>query len=207
MSTQKIAELFDESCEKAKHGWEASLWLSEDDQYGRFVLATTLMHDNASILDIGCAQGDLYSFVKNRYKNISYAGLDCSEKMIAKAREKFPEVKFACSDFKDYEQNPVELVFAIGTFCFKSDEPQYQFLLQQLQKCFVMCKRAVVLTLLCEQAELKFEDSQLFYYDAVKVIEVISKITPFYIVNTASLSCEMLITMYKPVEECLLKTK
>lgn len=207
MSTKKIAELFDESCEKAEYGWQASLWFSEDDQYGRFVLATTLLHNQASILDIGCAQGDLYSFIKNRFKNISYAGIDCSEKMISRAKINHPEVQFICSDFAHYNQSPVEFVFAIGTFCFKSGEQQYEFLLQQLKKCFDLCQRAVVLTLLCEQAEVKFEESQLFYYDVVKVVEVISKITPHYTLNTASLACEMLITLFKPVEECLLKNK
>jgi ubiquinone/menaquinone biosynthesis C-methylase UbiE len=53
----------------------------------------------SDILDIGCLNGNFYNFLKmNYFKVNSFTGLDFSEKLIARAKDRFPEQKWVVSD-------------------------------------------------------------------------------------------------------------
>lgn len=67
----------------------------KDDLYlgEKFFLQKTLF-ENCSILDIGCAQGGFYKILKSFLKSFSYTGIDNSEKMIIKAKKKYPSANF-----------------------------------------------------------------------------------------------------------------
>ncbi len=59
----------------------------------KFFLSKTLF-ENCSILDIGCAQGGFYKILKSFLKSFSYTGIDNSEKMIIRAKKKYPNANF-----------------------------------------------------------------------------------------------------------------
>jgi len=66
--------------------------------------ATKPNKKNSNILDVGCGTGDLVQkFVKKGYK---IKGVDKSEAMIKKAKEKFPECDFAKADALDTLSHP-----------------------------------------------------------------------------------------------------
>ncbi|AZI25824.1 class I SAM-dependent methyltransferase [Pedobacter sp. G11] len=56
---------------------------------------------NGSILDVGCGQGVLYSYLKSMQQGTNYLGIDISGKAIALAKKTFPEATFSQLDF-DY---------------------------------------------------------------------------------------------------------
>ena len=69
------------------------------------------------MLDVGCATGELIFFLKKKFPGFSFTGIDVSESLIQRAKEKIPSEKFVCSDiltkpFKSREK--FDVVFCIG---------------------------------------------------------------------------------------------
>jgi SAM-dependent methyltransferase len=62
--------------------------------------AFVLNHDlnGKSILDLGCGVGDFSEHLRLRGIACDYLGVDISQKMIERCREKFPDRKFECLD-------------------------------------------------------------------------------------------------------------
>ena len=54
---------------------------------------------NPRILDIGCATGDIFVSLKERFGKIEYIGIDLDEKCIDSAQKKYPEATFKAIDF------------------------------------------------------------------------------------------------------------
>ncbi len=102
MDKQEIKAFFDE---QASH-WDTDLIKNDE------IINTIL--DNAgikvedskkSILDVACGTGVMIDYYKARgYEDIT--AIDISDRMIEKAREKFPEVSFICGDVEkvDFER-------------------------------------------------------------------------------------------------------
>jgi SAM-dependent methyltransferase len=70
--------------------------------------------ENAIVLEIGCSNGrDAQAITEH---TPYYTGIDTSEKMLAKARERLPEVHFEQADAITYEYpNNLELALAFGS--------------------------------------------------------------------------------------------
>lgn len=65
-----------------------------------------LGHDK-SLLDIGCAKGELIYILRETYPDISYHGLEYSQELInmARAQDFFKDVDFTQGDAQDFELN------------------------------------------------------------------------------------------------------
>ncbi len=66
----------------------------EDLYLGEKFFLSKILFEHCSILDIGCAQGGLYRILKSYLKSFNYTGIDNSEKMIIKAKKKYPKANF-----------------------------------------------------------------------------------------------------------------
>jgi len=51
-----------------------------------------------SLLEVGCATGEFYRYLRVKYPRVRYYGIDISRAAIARAREKYPEAHFAVSN-------------------------------------------------------------------------------------------------------------
>lgn len=190
---ENIPKFYDQSCEDSKYGWQASRWQSEDDQFERFVAASiSLLHSNCSILDVGCGQGDFYDFIRSRYKGIEYKGIDVSEKMITKAKEKHGN--FENKDILNFEES-FDYVFALGTFNLCTSD-QYEYLTKHIKKCFECCKKSLVVALTSEASEVKYE-RPIYYYCPRKVLDLALQVSPYISINTAVLPSEIILSIYK----------
>ena len=74
------------------------------------------------MLDIGCSDGlSLKSFIKH-YPNMNFIGIDCSEPMLQKARERFPnnyKVQFRNIDLRtDFPRNHFDVVTSVLSVMF-----------------------------------------------------------------------------------------
>ena len=95
-----------------------------------------IMKSGMSILDVGCAVGDLYHGLRERgYGQLEYLGTDVAEKMIERARKLDPGVQFICGNF--IEDNIIannqffDVVTATGVF---QHEPNTYKLLENMVK-------------------------------------------------------------------------
>jgi len=65
----------------------------------KFLTVIDLIEENKNILDIGCLNGNFYNFLKtNDFKMKSFVGVDLSDKLIDRAKKRFPEQEWLVSD-------------------------------------------------------------------------------------------------------------
>lgn len=188
-----IAEFYDELCKNCELGWQAAGWMSEENQYANFVLISSIIAPNSSVLDVGCGQGDFYNYIKNN--KIQYCGIDISELMIKKAKQNNPNINFFQKDFLEENFENFDYVIASGAFSFKTKN-QYEYIENCIEKCYKICNRASALTVTSELADIKY-DEPLFYYSPIEILEIALKFTPYVIINTSSLPNELVLFMYK----------
>jgi|688.fasta_scaffold22242_8 SAM-dependent methyltransferase len=192
MNKEQIIKFYNESCENSEVGWQASRWFSEESQYERFVVAGSFLFPNCSVLDVGCGQGDFYEFIKCRYKNIKYKGIDFSKSMILKAKEKYKK-DFENKDLLEVNEK-FDCVFALGAFNLQV-ENQREYIKNHLEKCFECCNNRAVIFLKGNQPIEEYE--QMCYYSPVEILELSLSITPNTLISTSFLPNEITVCLYK----------
>ncbi|MGE0456269.1 MAG: class I SAM-dependent methyltransferase [Vicinamibacteria bacterium] len=70
------------------------------------LLAAAQLPPSARLLDIGCATGELIKYLQARFPGFSFTGVDVFEPLLAEARQRVPEARFAASSALDL---PVEM--------------------------------------------------------------------------------------------------
>jgi len=73
--------------------------------------------EESSVLDIGCATGELINFLKERFKNFRFTGLDVEYELIKEAKRLLPDVKFVKSsvlNLKEHINESFDIVLALG---------------------------------------------------------------------------------------------
>lgn len=77
-------------------------WHGREDQGLRFkVLCDVANLSGASICDIGCGFGDLVPYLRERFGDFRYTGIDLSPSLVEEARRRHPEYEFHCLDILD----------------------------------------------------------------------------------------------------------
>lgn len=92
---------------------------SKDTWFWRYFYHLHLFTEDKIVLDIGCGNGNNEKWISKRVKKVY--GVDISEEVIKKAKEKFKEannVLFYVNDGKhlDFEENKFDLIFSFITF-------------------------------------------------------------------------------------------
>lgn len=206
MNSNDIRSIFDAASAKHDESWRASLYLDEEQQYASFSIISGMVHPHTSVLDIGCGHGDLGATLKMRMGGLAYTGVDLSGEAISKAIKKDsarrlpePRPRFLIGDFFELDLEQADVVTALGTFNLRADlessASQYDYLQKALKRCFELCKRRVGVTLTVQQADIRFDNSMVFYYDPLRVHEIVSKITPYYSINTMALAVEAVVVL------------
>jgi len=104
----KIAQLF--------HSTRKYLW---DD----ILLFKKYLHDEMSVLDIGCGTGRLYQLFKE-FQGVDYLGLDQSEEQIKMAKKDFPNNNYLLAEMTNLplENKKFDFIFCIATLHHLPDE-------------------------------------------------------------------------------------
>ncbi len=87
----------------ATNRWNATLYddkMSFVSGYGRGVIELLQPKPGEQILDLGCGTGDLTEQIAR--SGAAVTGVDLSESMIAKAKEKFPDLDFSVGDAETF---------------------------------------------------------------------------------------------------------
>ena len=82
----------------------------------RFSNILEFIEDNTDVLDVGCLNGNLYNFIKDKKRRIkSFSGIDLSEKLIELATERFPEQTWKVAECHTlpFEDNSFDVVTAL----------------------------------------------------------------------------------------------
>ena len=68
--------------------------------------------NNCRILDVGCASGDMFCSLREKFGSLEYVGIDVDEKCISSAKRKYPEATFEAMDLlsNSYKDNSFNAV-------------------------------------------------------------------------------------------------
>ena len=96
--------------------WNASLYLTFERDRTRpsiELLARVPLEAPRRVIDLGCGPGNSTELLSQRYPHAEVVGLDSSPAMLAKARERLPQVTFLEDDIVSWKpEEPFDLVFA-----------------------------------------------------------------------------------------------
>lgn len=194
---KRISDFFDQCCELyGDSGWEAAAWSSRKVQQDMFYVLSRV-GISGSVLDVGCGQGDYYSFLRGHYPKTEYTGIDISKKMIEISQDKYPLAKFQLVDLADYHEHH-DWVVGAGPFNFKigNDETQRNYIHKQIQKMYELANKGVSLSFLANKmAKEKFEE--LHYYDPVEIVDFCFGVTNRVVLDHATLSSQFVVYLLR----------
>jgi len=163
-----------------KHGIDprALDWGGAESQRLRFsILAGIGPLGRASILDVGCGQGDFYGWLAEEKVDVDYHGIDITPAMVDIARARFPGARFDVRNVR--EDSPAErsydFVFASGVFYLRRHEP-FDFLCRMVEAMFACCRKGAAFNSLSAWAPRK--EAGEFYTDPLDVVSFCRTLTP-----------------------------
>lgn len=174
-------------------------WESSDAQLSRFsVLLENIDLENKTILDAGCGLADLYSFLTKTNVDMSYSGIDISEKMIDRCKNKFPDITFICDDIfqcdKAFNESSFDIVYSSGVFNLNLGN-NFDLLKQAIPSFYKISSKYIIFNLLSHKSTDK--DSKYYYYSPSEVISLLKtykfskiKIVEDYLSNDFTVICE-----------------
>ncbi len=108
--------------------WNVEHYLKFENERSRpalELLSRVELHNPLTIVDLGCGPGNSTEILANRYPNATILGVDSSERMIVKARERFPNrpnISFIEEDVTNWQSyKQVNLIFANALFQWVPD--------------------------------------------------------------------------------------
>lgn len=116
-----------------------------------------------SLLDFGCGTSQLLERIRERgLSQIEYVGLDVSEPMLLRAREKFPDVDYLNVDILSGAIIPsFDYVVASGTFTIRvglSFENAFSYFRASVEKLFDVARIGLAVNVLSSQVEWERDD-------------------------------------------------
>lgn len=201
----RTAKFYNECCEFfGDLGWAASCFIDADAQFLSYkTISKYLLFDKASLLDVGCGQGDFLNFIyKNKLneKITRYKGIDVSDKMIEHASKKYSDKFFSQDNFLSEKKYDFDISIAVGTFnirCFDEDQDQINYLKNNIKKMYESSKSSCALTILSHHGyeEVK-KDNRLFCYEPWEVLQYCFSLTDSVIIDHASLPAEFILVLH-----------
>jgi SAM-dependent methyltransferase len=95
-------------------------WKDTVDQTLRFkVLCDIADLRGASICDVGCGLGDQVDYLRARFGEFTYTGIDVSPSLVRKAAELHPDQRFICANMVDAAFEPVDYFLLSGALNFR----------------------------------------------------------------------------------------
>ena len=165
------------------------------------ILSRIVTKMGASVLDVGCGFGDLFSFLKGMGWKGDYTGIDISEQMLLIAREK---QKFQSANFFKHDiSEPIKLgkydyVLSSGTMEIRifNNFEQYTWARRIIENMWKTCNIAMAFNMRSTwEGDLKSGDS--FAYDPQKILKFCQTLTNCIIFDHSYLPHDFTIFMIR----------
>ncbi len=164
-------------------------WTNNKDQTSRFEQLLKLQSlvgsfCNNSILEVGCGDGALSNFLKQKLKgDFWYTGVDFNAEYIKRARTQHREFEFVHENFLAKGFSGVfDVILASGIFnvdAYDSQERRYKVLFDTLTKMLAIATKGIAFNFLSRRDSPTFVlSNEMIVYDKNKVLDWIKKTTP-----------------------------
>lgn len=137
--------------------------------------ALTFFNPNLSLLDIGCARGDLFAFMKEQYEDVfidtNYYGIDNNEIIINIGKEKYNINNIHVQDFNSFKSDKKYNWVSALNYFNNPVEDQYKVLYKTVDRMFNLCTDAIVFNVITNQADIQQNQTALYaIYDSGQIL-------------------------------------
>jgi ubiquinone/menaquinone biosynthesis C-methylase UbiE len=152
--------------------------------------------DGATVLDIGCGQGDLWGHLKARKINCDYEGVDISEEMIASCRRVYPEARFNVRDVLNEPPPPKSVDYVVAFAVHNVIVPRGREILESLTRLqFETCRIAAHIDVLSDRYR-QFA-SHIQAWQAESVLAFAFSLTPYVALHHHYLPHDFSCTLFR----------
>lgn len=143
----------------------------------------------ASVLDIGCGLAHMLDHINNhdRYRNISYTGLDISEKYIEAARKRHPDANLFVANVFDSDEDLgiFDYVIMNGIFNYRGDisfADMMAYWERMTSIAFRHCSRGIAFNVMSKIVDWERDD--LFHLPFDDMAQFVSKhLSRYFVIN------------------------
>lgn len=170
-NTKGLIDFYAGNVNRYKNDIKSVAWGSRKSQEKRFeVLSQIALLDGKAVLDVGSGLGDYYIWLKRKYSDIRYTGIDITPSMIEIALKNYPEARFYVQDILELEhvKPTYDYVFASGIFNRRIPRHKH-FVMDMIARMFELCKKGIAFNIMSTRAD--FMEEGEYYADPAKMLD------------------------------------
>jgi SAM-dependent methyltransferase len=192
----RIANYYQDLVQKYGHDPRACDYGRPQSQEIKFrVLSEAMPVKGRSVLDVGCGFADFHRFLRDRFGEVRYSGIDVCPAMVEEARRLDPHCEVKLANILDASiRERFDLVTANGIFYLLGYEA-WSTMQEIVRRMYAVAEHAVAFNSLSSWAEDK--DPGEFYADPAEVLQFCRTLTPWVVLRHDYHPRDFTIYMYK----------
>jgi SAM-dependent methyltransferase len=192
----RIANYYQDLVQKYGHDPRACDYGRPQSQEIKFrVLSEAMPVKGRSVLDVGCGFADFHRFLRDRFGEVRYSGIDVCPAMVEEARRLDPHCEVKLANILDASiRERFDLVTANGIFYLLGDEA-WPTMQEIVRRMYAVAEHAVAFNSLSSWAEDK--EAGEFYADPAEVLQFCRTLTPWVVLRHDYHRRDFTIYMYK----------
>jgi SAM-dependent methyltransferase len=192
----RIANYYQNLVQKYGHDPRACDYGRPQSQEIKFrVLSEAMPVKGRSVLDVGCGFADFHRFLRDRFGEVRYSGIDVCPAMVEEARRLDPGCEVKLANILDASiRERFDLVTANGIFYLLGDEA-WPTMQEIVRRMYAVAEHAVAFNSLSSWAEDK--EAGEFYADPAEVLRFCRTLTPWVVLRHDYHPRDFTIYMYK----------
>jgi len=153
-----------------------------------------------SVLDVGCAYGDLEPFLRSFAWKGDYCGVDIAPGLIKEGERKYPDVDLRVLDIQEEElDRTFDWVFCSGALTSKTAEvDSYKHVKSMLSIMFNLCEKGVSVNFVSPYVDYQSEVN--FHPNMSRIIEIMAELTRRFSLRHDYMPYEFTVYLYKEFE-------
>ncbi|MES2427308.1 MAG: class I SAM-dependent methyltransferase [Bacteroidota bacterium] len=178
-----------------KEGAAVGQWSLEGQLFRFEKLSQIAPLTDMRILEIGCGIGDFYPFLKKKYTNCYYTGIDIVPELIEFASNKYPDATFLCLDLlEDDFVDKFDYVLISGVFN-NNIKNSSELLYNLISTAYKLAEKGIAFNFISKYAG--FYDDGMAYHDPVDILKFcIEKLSPKTTVFHHYERCDVTVFVY-----------
>lgn len=167
---------------------ERVLWDDAQKQIARFdEIYNFIGSGSESIIDIGCGNGELLSYIHKLGHTGSYSGIDVNENLITEAKERFKQYDFHLLNILEDGVNfQADNTVISGLFNLNFGQ-DLEFIQKMLKKAYELSDKKLIFNAI--STHVNYTDGSMFYIDPSKILDFcIEELSPIVTIRHGYLS-------------------
>lgn len=194
----KIIDRYEERLEQFGPEPEALGWLKGRQIYRfEFLRQIDGFQAGDSVLDVGCAFGDMEPYLRSCDWAGTYKGIDIVPGLIESGKEKYPHLDLVCCDLqRDQLDMKFDWVFCSGALTSScEDDDSFAHMQNMLELFFSSCRKGIACNFLSPLVDYKSDVH--FHPEIGEIVTAVAKLTRRFTVRHDYMPYEFTVYLYK----------